>query len=57
LCDILTCVPHPASAPHRQLTQEQLAAAGINPGMVCLSAGLDNIDGISKDIGLALVCV
>ncbi|MCL2320022.1 MAG: PLP-dependent transferase, partial [Treponema sp.] len=44
----------PASATHRQLTDEQLVAAGINPGMVRLSVGLENIHDILDDITQAL---
>ena len=50
VCDIRTCVLHPASATHRQLTDQQLAAAGINPGMVRFSVGLENVDDIIEDI-------
>lgn len=53
VCDIRTCVLHPASATHRQLTDEQLAAAGINPGMVRLSVGLENVDDIISDLDQA----
>jgi O-acetylhomoserine (thiol)-lyase len=51
---IRTCVLHPASATHRQLSDEQLAAAGINPGMIRLSVGLENVDDIIEDIEQAL---
>jgi len=54
VCDIRTCVLHPASETHRQLTDEQLVACGINPGMVRLSVGLENIDDILEDVGQAL---
>ena len=54
VCDIRTCVLHPASETHRQLTEEQLAACGINPGMVRLSVGLENIDDILEDLEQAL---
>ena len=50
VCDIRTCVLHPASATHRQLTEEQLVAAGINPGMIRFSVGLENVDDILDDI-------
>ncbi|MBO4897256.1 MAG: O-acetylhomoserine aminocarboxypropyltransferase/cysteine synthase [Clostridia bacterium] len=55
VADIRTCVLHPASATHRQLTDEQLVAAGINGGMVRFSVGLENVDDIIEDIkkGLA----
>ncbi|MFA5528788.1 MAG: PLP-dependent transferase [Peptostreptococcales bacterium] len=54
VADIRTCVLHPASATHRQLTDEQLAAAGIAPGMVRMSIGLENVKDIIEDIEQAL---
>lgn len=54
VADIRTCVLHPASSTHRQLTDEQLVAAGITPGLVRLSVGLENIDDILEDIKLGL---
>ncbi len=50
VADIRTCVLHPASATHRQLTDRQLLAAGIDPGMIRLSVGLENVDDIIDDI-------
>lgn len=50
VADIRTCVLHPASATHRQLTDEQLIAAGINGGMIRLSVGLENINDILDDL-------
>lgn len=50
VADIRTCVLHPASETHRQLTDEQLLAAGIHPGMIRLSVGLENIDDILSDL-------
>lgn len=50
VADIRTCVLHPASETHRQLTDEQLAAAGISAGMVRLSVGLENVDDIIEDL-------
>ena len=50
VADIRTCVLHPASETHRQLTDEQLVAAGIEGGMIRLSVGLENIDDIIADI-------
>ena len=55
VADIRTCVLHPASATHRQLTDEQLISAGISPGMVRFSVGLENVDDIIEDIEQALV--
>jgi O-acetylhomoserine (thiol)-lyase len=47
-------VLHPASSTHRQLTDEQLAAAGITPGLIRFSVGLENVDDIIEDIEQAL---
>lgn len=57
VADIRTCVLHPASATHRQLTDEQLVAAGIDGGMVRFSCGLENIDDIIEDIDRGLAAV
>ena len=40
----------PASATHRQLSDEQLVAAGINGGMIRLSVGLENVEDIIDDL-------
>ena len=50
VADIRTCVLHPASETHRQLTDEQLVAAGIEGGMIRLSVGLEDIDDIMADL-------
>lgn len=50
VADIRTCVLHPASETHRQLTDEQLAAAGIESGMIRLSVGLENTEDIIADL-------
>ncbi len=50
VADIRTCVLHPASATHRQLTDEQLVAAGIDAGMIRLSVGLENLEDILADL-------
>jgi len=57
VADIRTCVLHPASSTHRQLTDEQLVAAGIDGGMVRFSCGLENIDDIIEDIDRGLAAV
>lgn len=54
VADIRTCVLHPASATHRQLTDEQLVAAGIDGGLIRFSVGLENIEDIIADIEQAL---
>lgn len=50
VADIRTCVLHPASETHRQLSDEELTAAGIDGGMVRLSVGLEDIDDIIEDL-------
>lgn len=50
VADIRTCVLHPASATHRQLTDEQLVAAGIDGGLIRISVGLENIEDILEDV-------
>lgn len=54
VADIRTCVLHPASATHRQLTDEQLVNCGINPGLVRFSVGLEDVDDIIADIEQSL---
>ena len=54
VADARTSVLHPASSTHRQLTDEQLVAAGVLPEQVRLSVGLENISDILSDIGQAL---
>lgn len=50
VADIRTCVLHPASETHRQLSDEQLVAAGIDGGMIRFSVGLENVDDIFEDL-------
>ena len=57
VADIRTCVLHPASATHRQLTEEQLLAAGVNPGLIRISVGLEHIDDILDDVRQAMAAV
>lgn len=57
VADIRTCVLHPESSTHRQLTDERLVIAGITPGLVRLSVGLENIEDIIEDIKQALEAV
>ncbi len=54
VADIRTCVLHPASATHRQLTEEQLLAAGVNPGLIRFSVGLENVADILEDVEQSL---
>lgn len=57
VADIRTCVLHPASETHRQLTEEQLVAAGIEAGMIRFSCGLENVDDIIADIEQAFKAI
>ncbi|MBR5479063.1 MAG: PLP-dependent transferase [Clostridia bacterium] len=57
VADIRTCVLHPASETHRQLTDEQLVAAGIDPGLIRFSVGLENIEDILDDIKQAFAAL
>lgn len=50
VADIRTCVLHPASSTHRQLTDEQLTACGITPGLIRLSCGIEYIEDILDDL-------
>ena len=54
VADIHTCVLHPASETHRQLTDEQLVACGITPDLVRFSVGLENVEDIIADIEQAM---
>ena len=54
VADIRTCVLHPASSTHRQLTDKQLVECGITPGLVRFSVGLENAEDIIADIAQAL---
>lgn len=53
VADIRTCVLHPASATHRQLSEKQLVEAGVLPGMIRLSVGLEDVEDILEDIDQA----
>ena len=54
VADIRTLVLHPASSTHRQLTDEQLAGAGITPGLIRLSVGCEDLSDILADLEQAL---
>ncbi len=54
VADAHTCVLHPASSTHRQLTDEELVAAGVGPDLIRLSVGLENVDDIIEDLSRAL---
>jgi O-acetylhomoserine (thiol)-lyase len=54
VADLRTCVLHPASTTHRQLTDQQLADAGISPNMIRMSVGIENINDILDDVKSAM---
>ncbi len=54
VADLRTCVLHPASTTHRQLTDQQLKDAGISPSMIRMSVGLENVEDILDDVKNAL---
>ena len=54
VADARTCILHPASHTHRQLTDEQLREAGIAPDLMRLSVGIENVEDIIADIDQAL---
>ena len=54
VADARTCVLHPASHTHRQLSEEQLIEAGVAPDLIRLSVGIENVDDIIADISQAL---
>ena len=57
VADAHTCVLHPASATHRQLTDDELKACGIGPDLIRFSVGIENINDIIGDIEQALAAV
>jgi O-acetylhomoserine (thiol)-lyase len=54
VADCHTCILHPASHTHRQLSDEALLAAGIDPNLMRLSIGLEHADDLIDDIEYAL---
>ncbi len=54
VADSRTCVLHPASHTHRQLSEEQLQAAGIAPDLIRLSVGIEDVEDIIADIRQAM---
>lgn len=54
VADVRTLVLHPASETHRQLDDKQLALAGISPGLVRISVGIEDIEDILADFEFAL---
>lgn len=54
VADARTCVLHPASMTHRQLSESELIAAGVSPDLIRLSVGIENIEDIKADFDQAL---
>ena len=54
VADAHTCVLHPASSTHRQMSDEELLAAGVAPDLVRLSVGIENVEDIIADLKQAL---
>ncbi len=54
VADARSCVLHPASHTHRQLSDEQLVAAGVAPDLIRFSVGIEDIDDILTDVEQAL---
>jgi O-acetylhomoserine (thiol)-lyase len=57
VADARTCVLHPASHTHRQLTDEQLIEAGVAPDLIRLSVGIEDANDIIADLEQAMACV
>ena len=54
VADARTCCLHPASATHRQMNDEELAACGISPALVRYSCGIEDADDLIADLAQAL---
>ena len=54
VADAHTCVLHPASATHRQMSDEELMAAGVGPDLIRLSVGIEHVQDIIDDLAQAL---
>lgn len=57
VADAHTCVLHPASSTHRQMSDEELIAGGVGPDLVRLSVGIENVNDIIEDLEQALAHV
>lgn len=54
VADAKTCLLHPASHTHRQMSEEQLLEAGVSPDLIRLSVGIENVEDIIADLQQAL---
>ena len=50
VADTRSCVLHPASHTHRQMTDEQLLEAGVKPDLIRFSVGIENVNDIIADL-------
>ena len=57
VADARTCVLHPASHTHRQMTDEQLVEAGVAPDLIRFSVGIEHVDDIIADLEQALAAI
>jgi O-acetylhomoserine (thiol)-lyase len=57
VADAHTCVLHPASSTHRQLSDDELKAGGVSPDLIRLSCGLESIKDILADLEQALAAI
>ena len=57
VADARSCVLHPASHTHRQMNEQELLEAGVQPDLIRFSAGIENIEDIIADLEQALACV
>lgn len=57
VADARTSVLHPASHTHRQMNDQQLKDAGVSPGMIRFSVGIENVQDIIADLEQALALI
>ena len=57
VADAKTCVLHPASTTHRQMSDAELEAAGVSPDLVRFSVGIEDVEDILADVEKALAAV
>ena len=57
VADAKTCVLHPASSTHRQMSDEELVAAGVSPDLIRLSVGIEDLSDLIADVEQALAGV
>ena len=57
LADARTCVLHPASHTHRQMNEQELIEAGVQPDLIRFSVGIENAEDIIADLEQALETV